>query len=180
MIYKTKPLKHQQDAVERFRDQDYGALFCEMGTGKTKIVLDILRNSTDLFEAVVIAPNGLHHNWAINEIPKHVSSSDLDPVEVYCWKGPIKTKKSKQEFARFLKPESSRIFLINVEALRTSSGFETTIKFLKTCVGLKHMIIDESTCIKIPKLCRQNVCLIWLVWLHVGGYSTAHQLPRVH
>jgi SNF2 family DNA or RNA helicase len=146
MIYKTKPLQHQEDAVNRFHKQEHGALFCEMGTGKTKIVLDIIRNSAKLFEAVVVAPNGLHHNWAINEIPKH-----LDPVEVYCWKGPIKTKKAKQEFERFLKVEGSRIFLINVEALRTSSGFETTSSFLKTCVGLKHMIVDESTCIKNPK-----------------------------
>jgi SNF2 family DNA or RNA helicase len=151
MIYKTKPLKHQEDAVNRFHKQPYGALFCEMGTGKTKIVLDILRNSTDLFEAVVIAPNGLHHNWAINEIPKHIGNPELNPVDVYCWKGPIKTKKGKQEFGRFLKPESSRILLINVEALRTSSGFETVSAFLQTCCGLKHMIIDESTCIKNPK-----------------------------
>jgi SNF2 family DNA or RNA helicase len=122
-----------------------------MGTGKTKIVLDIIRNSAEIFEAVVIAPNGLHHNWAINEIPKHIGSPDLNPVEVYCWKGPIRTKKAKQKFGRFLKPESSRIFLINVEALRTSSGFETTSTFLKTCIGLKHMVIDESTCIKNPK-----------------------------
>ena len=146
MIYKTKPLKHQEDAVNRFHKQEHGALFCEMGTGKTKIVLDIIRNSAKLFQAVVIAPNGLHHNWAINEIPKH-----LDPVEVYCWKGPIKTKKAKQEFDRFLKVETSRIFLINVEALRTSSGFETALSFLDTCVGLKHMVVDESTCIKNPK-----------------------------
>jgi SNF2 family DNA or RNA helicase len=151
MIYKTKPLKHQEDAVNQFHSQKHGALFCEMGTGKTKIVLDIIRNSAEIFEAVVIAPNGLHHNWAINEIPKHIGSPDLNPVEVYCWKGPIRTKKAKQKFGRFLKPESSRIFLINVEALRTSSGFETTSTFLKTCIGLKHMVIDESTCIKNPK-----------------------------
>jgi len=93
-IYKTSPLKHQREAVERFANKDYGALFCEMGTGKTKIVLDIMRNSTDLFEALVIAPNGLHHNWDINEIPKHVKNDKLTPITVYCWKGPIKTKKA--------------------------------------------------------------------------------------
>ena len=52
----------------RFYNKPYGALFCEMGTGKTKIMLDILQNPnrTDhiLYDAVVVAPNGLHHNWA--------------------------------------------------------------------------------------------------------------------
>ena len=151
-IYKTSPLKHQREAVERFANKDYGALFCEMGTGKTKIVLDIMRNSTDLFEALVIAPNGLHHNWDINEIPKHVKNDKLTPITVYCWKGPIKTKKAEQEFRRFVKTQDTcRYFLINVEALRTAAGFDTAVKFLASCVSLKHMIIDESTCIKNPK-----------------------------
>lgn len=148
MIYKTKPFKHQEDAVKRFKDQPYGALFCEMGTGKTKIVLDILQNSEDIVDSVVIAPNGLHHNWAINEIPAHVCKDVL----VYCWKGPIKTKKAKQEFARFMSATSqARMLLINVEALRTASGFETTHKFLESATHEIHMIVDESTCIKNPK-----------------------------
>lgn len=150
--YKTKPLKHQREAVERFANKQYGALFCEMGTGKTKIVLDIMRNSIDLFEALIIAPNGLHHNWHINEIPKHVKNTKLAPITTYCWKGPIKTKKAKQEFNRFIKAQDTcRFFLINVEALRTSAGYSTAVKFLVSCVSLKHMVIDESTCIKNPK-----------------------------
>lgn len=149
MIYKTKPLNHQLSAVQRFHNNKYGALFCEMGTGKTKIVLDILKNSMPRFDAIVTAPNGLHHNWAINEIPKH-----MDNVLVYCWKGPIKTKKGKQAFTRFCTAQkNSRIFLINVEALRTEAGFKTACQFLASSprISERHMIIDESTCIKNPK-----------------------------
>jgi SNF2 family DNA or RNA helicase len=148
MIYKTKPFKHQEDAVKRFVDAPYGALFCEMGTGKTKMVLDILQNAEDNVDSVVIAPNGLHHNWAINEIPTHVAKD----VEVYCWRGPIKTKKARQEFTRFINTtDKSRMLLINVEALRTSAGFDTTNKFLDSTQHEVHMIVDESTCIKNPK-----------------------------
>lgn len=148
MIYKTKPFKHQEDAVRRFKDAPYGALFCEMGTGKTKMVLDIIQNSEEIVDVVVIAPNGLHHNWVINEIPTHFAKD----VEMFCWKGPIKTKKARQEFARFIKPvDKCRIFLINVEALRTATGFETTNKFLDSTRHEVHMIVDESTCIKNPK-----------------------------
>lgn len=149
MIYKTQPLKHQDEAVKRFKDQHYGALFCEMGTGKTKIVLDIIKNSMPRFDAIVVAPNGLHHNWAVNEIPKH-----MDDVLVYTWKGPLKSKKSKQEFIRFsVAQKESRIFLINVEALRTEAGFKTACQFLcgSPYPNQRHMVVDESTCIKNPK-----------------------------
>tara|TARA_R100000278_G_scaffold17602_1_gene17640 strand:+ start:7157 stop:8569 length:1413 start_codon:yes stop_codon:yes gene_type:complete len=148
MIYKTKPFKHQEDAVTRFVDKDYGALFCEMGTGKTKIVLDIIQNAEDLADIVIIAPNGLHHNWAINEIPQHFQKT----VDVFCWKGPIKTIKGKKEFKQFLNQDSKfRMILINVEALRTASGFQTVEKFLNSAKHRIHMIVDESTCIKNPK-----------------------------
>ena len=150
MIYKTKPLKHQEDAVMRFYNKPYGALFCEMGTGKTKIMLDILQNPNRTehlqFDAVVVAPNGLHHNWALNEIPKHINN-----VEVYCWKGPIKTKRGKQDFARFCNHTGNRAFLINIEALRTKPGYTTTETFINTFKQNSHFIVDESTCIKNPK-----------------------------
>ena len=148
MIYKTKPFKHQEDAVRRFVDKPYGALFCEMGTGKTKIVLDIVQNAEETVDVVVIAPNGLHHNWAINEIPRHYEK----PVDVFCWKGPIKTIKAKKEFKWFLnEKDKSRMILINVEALRTASGFNTVSQFLESATHEIHMIVDESTCIKNPK-----------------------------
>lgn len=147
MIYKTKPFKHQEDAVKRFVNAPYGALFCEMGTGKTKIVLDIVQNAEENVDVVVIAPNGLHHNWAINEIPAHVTRK----MDVFCWSGPVKTKKRKQELTRFMTSINSRIFLINVEALRTAAGYETLDKFLDSANYEVHMIVDESTCIKNPK-----------------------------
>jgi len=148
MIYKTKPFKHQEDAVRRFVDKPYGALFCEMGTGKTKIVLDIVQNAEEAVDVVVIAPNGLHHNWAINEIPQHYKK----PIDVFCWKGPIKTIKAKKEFQWFLNGhKKSRMILINIEALRTASGFTTVSQFLDSANHEIHMIVDESTCIKNPK-----------------------------
>ncbi len=151
MIYKTKPFKHQKEAVERFQNKPYGALFCEMGTGKTKIVLDIIQNSTDgIYNAIVIAPNGLHHNWELNEIPTHLS--ETKPFVTYCWKGPIKSKVKKLEWLGFKEGvDKCRILLINVEALRTADGFKTATQFLATCDGVTHMVIDESTCIKNPK-----------------------------
>tara|TARA_Y100000361_G_scaffold154048_1_gene177911 strand:+ start:7085 stop:8485 length:1401 start_codon:yes stop_codon:yes gene_type:complete len=148
MIYKTKPLKHQEQATERFVNEPYGALFCEMGTGKSKIILDIIQNSKSPVSVLIVAPNGLHHNWARNEIPKHVESAD-----VYCWNGPPTSKKKQQELNRFYNLESyNKFFLINVEALRTKSGFDFALAFLVGSGNTeRHFIVDESTCIKNPK-----------------------------
>jgi len=148
MIYKTKPLKHQEQATERFINEPYGALFCEMGTGKSKIMLDIIQNSNKPVATLIIAPNGLHHNWARNEIPRHA-----DNIDVYCWSGPPTSKKKMQQLNAFYSKESdSKFFLINIEALRTKSGFDFANAFLIGCHGSeRHMIVDESTCIKNPK-----------------------------
>lgn len=119
-----------------------------MGTGKTKIILDVLQNSKQPISVLVIAPNGLHHNWAKNEIPKHAEKAD-----VYCWNGPPSSKKKQQEITRFFNLQSyNKYFLINVEALRTKSGFDYANAFL---IGAheseRHIVVDESTCIKNPK-----------------------------
>ena len=148
MIYKTKPLKHQEQAVNRFINEKYGALFCEMGTGKSKIILDVIQNSEKPLATLIVAPNGLHYNWAINEIPKHTHKAD-----VYCWKGSPNSKKKQRELQKFFDLESTdKFFLINVEALRTKIGFDFAHAFLVGSHGYqRHMIVDESTCIKNPK-----------------------------
>jgi len=36
-----KPYAHQVEAFERFKDSEFFGLFCDMGTGKSKIAIDI-------------------------------------------------------------------------------------------------------------------------------------------
>jgi SNF2 family DNA or RNA helicase len=147
MNYKTTPLKHQESALGRFVDQPYGALFCEMGTGKTKIMLDILGNN-DSQDILVAAPNGLHFNWGAIEIPKHFPNEDC---EVYTWRGMPTSKVRKQDLKHFIKCEAKyRFLLINVEALRTKNGYGLAENFLASDRN-KQFVIDESTCIKNPK-----------------------------
>ena len=38
--FKTQPYEHQKKALEMSFDKEYFAYFMEMGTGKTKVVLD--------------------------------------------------------------------------------------------------------------------------------------------
>jgi len=64
--YKTKPFKHQKQAlIEGARPHNF-AYFMEMGTGKTKVAID---NAAYLFQdkkidfVYVIAPNSVYQNW---------------------------------------------------------------------------------------------------------------------
>lgn len=160
MIYKTTPLQHQESALGRFVGQPYGALFCEMGTGKTKIMLDILGNN-DSEDIIVAAPNGLHFNWGAIEIPKHFPKNNY---ECYVWKGKPTSKVRKQNLERFLiSDKRHRFLLINIEALRTKNGYQVAEKFLNTNRN-KQFIIDESTCIKNPKA-QQTRCALKLAMM---------------
>ena len=160
MITALPPLDHQLSAFQRFHVQDYGAFFCEMGTGKTKMILDIIQNGHES-NVLVVAPNGLHLNWFHIEIPKHIHS-DIH-YSLYCWGGRPTSEKNHKKLFRFLEPTNREEFdinfmLINVEALRTKAGFDAAEAFLQGSES-SHMVIDESTCIKNPKAQQTKACL---------------------
>ncbi|NIU83370.1 MAG: DEAD/DEAH box helicase family protein [Candidatus Thorarchaeota archaeon] len=78
MLFETKPFPHQVDAYQKTMewlvDHDYFALFMDMGTGKTKVSIDIASNlfSQSRLEAVMlVAPNGVQEQWYTQEILKH-------------------------------------------------------------------------------------------------------------
>jgi SNF2 family DNA or RNA helicase len=147
MLTKLPPFAHQQHAYDRYKDEPYGALLCEMGTGKTKISLDIMLNSSEE-GALILAPNGLHLNWFHQEVPTHAHPSKT-PL-MYCWKGKPTSKKAQLALKAFLAAEHPfKMFLMNVEAIRTATGFKPAEAFLKSLKS-SHILIDESTCIKNP------------------------------
>ena len=64
--YKTKPYKHQQEALEKCWDKEDYALFMEMGTGKSKVLIDniaILYDIGRINKALIFAPKGVYQNW---------------------------------------------------------------------------------------------------------------------
>ena len=61
--FKTQPYQHQKDAlVASWNKREY-ALFMEMGTGKSKVLIDnmaILYGKGAIEAAVIIAPKGVY------------------------------------------------------------------------------------------------------------------------
>ena len=160
LSFKTKPLDHQLHAVTRFVHQDFGAFFCEMGTGKTKMLIDIMGNSPET-AGLIIAPNGLHRNWADVEYPKHGTAiGGTDGTAVYVWCGKITTKKDKLEWETFMEAPGNyaHLLMINIEAVRTENGYVCCKQFLEKFPD-NHMIIDESSCIKNHRAAQTKCCL---------------------
>ena len=147
--FKTKPFKHQAEALEKACDQQYYAFFMEMGTGKTKVAIDnlamlYLKNKVDA--ALIIAPKGVYDNWVTLEIPKHLPEEV--PVKMMRWQ-PRLSKTYQKELEIFVKHrfDGLKIFVMNIEALSTSKGAKIAGVFLIQNED-NMIIIDESTTIK--------------------------------
>lgn len=73
--FKTEPWHHQWVEFERSAGAPARALLWQMRTGKTKIVIDTACSLSvaDLIDTVIIfAPNGVHQNWILRELPVHM------------------------------------------------------------------------------------------------------------
>src|SRR6056300_842344 len=95
--YKTKPYEHQLQALERSYDKTAFAYFMEMGTGKSKVLVDnisMLYDNGEINGALIIAPKGVYRNWISQEIPNHLASH-IEPISVL-WDPSTSAKKQKE------------------------------------------------------------------------------------
>ena len=95
--FKTKPYEHQLKALEKSWAQDTYALFMEMGTGKSKVLVDniaILYDRVGIGGALIVAPKGVYKNWDQIEFPTHMPDH-IDHTKVL-WEANI-TKKKQAE-----------------------------------------------------------------------------------
>ena len=151
--FKTKPYKHQMTALEKSWNKETYAYFMEMGTGKTKVLIDnmsMLYDKGKLDGALIVAPKGVVGTWYSNELPTHLPSH-IENVTVL-WQPNI-NKKQQQKLETLFKVETAlHILIMNVEAFSTEKGKKFAEKFLQSHNTL--MAIDESTSIKNPSAKR--------------------------
>ena len=151
--FKTKPFAHQLKALELSWKKEVYAYFMEMGTGKSKVLIDniaMLYDNGKINGALIIAPKGVYKNWHDSEIPIHLP--DHIDKKVVLWQANINDKQQKKLNTLFEPGEDLHILLMNVESFSTKKGLDFAIKFL-SCH--KNMIaIDESTTIKNPSAKR--------------------------
>ena len=144
---KTEGMSQQITALERMDGKYYYALFMEQGTGKTWALLaDAERywKRGKVAGLLVLAPNGVHTNWVLREIPAHM---DCDPMAV-AWKSGAGAAAARAR-AKILQPSPRlRILTMNYEALRGGEALDFALQFLQS--GPCIMVLDESQKIKNP------------------------------
>jgi len=149
--FKTKPYGHQLDALEASWNKEVFAYFMEMGTGKSKVLLDnaaILYDKGEINALLLIAPKGVYKNWYDSEIPTHLP--DHVDKKIVLWKTSDKSiKQTKLLNTLFETGSDLRILIMNVESFSSGDGADFAYKFLSA--HPKSMVaIDEATTIKTP------------------------------
>ena len=147
--FKTKPYKHQLTALEKSWNKETYAYFMEMGTGKTKVLIDnlaMLYDKGKIDGALIAAPKGVVKTWYEQELPTHLPNH-IENVSVL-WQPNI-TKQQQEKLESLFEIETAlHILVMNVEAFSTDKGVKFATKFLNSHKVL--MAIDESTTIKTP------------------------------
>ena len=158
--YKLKPFDHQREALEEGWYRKEFGLFMEMGTGKSKVLIDnlgLLFLNGQINFALILAPKGVYRNWVAKEIPEHMSN-DI-PHRVIRWVA--SPNKRQQEEMRSVKDHFAglTIFVMNVESFSTKKG-QTAGEWMARTFGNNGLIaIDESTTIKNHKAKRTKALL---------------------
>ena len=151
--FKMKPYAHQLTALEKSWNRETYAYFMEMGTGKTKVLIDnlaMLYDKGKVNGALIVAPKGVVGTWYNQELPNHLPDH-IENVTVL-WQSHITKKQQENLNTLFETGEKLHILIMNVEAFSTDKGVKFASKFLSCHNTL--MAIDESTTIKNPKAKR--------------------------
>ena len=154
LIPKTVPFDHQVTAYNRFKDSEYFALFADMGTGKSKIAIDIgaYKYNTNQIEAMlIIAPNNVHLQWHREQFPLHC------PIyyDTFVWEqSRWQNTRYRVGFEKFMseKAKCLKVFFVNVEAFQGETGQQMIRYFCR--FNETFAVLDESTRIKTPEAKR--------------------------
>ena len=152
--FKTVPYQHQLEAYDISRDRKTFALLMEQGTGKTKVIIDTaayLFGAGRIDAVLVVAPNGVHRNWVLNEIPTH--HPEWAPYCSAYWSS-TQNKVEKKAIEQLNDPAFTglRWLTLNVEALSSEKSRKMVEKWLLTHKTL--FVVDESSRIKTPAAAR--------------------------
>ncbi len=172
--FKTHPYDHQQEGFMLSRDEPDFALLMEMGTGKSKIILDTAAYLWQLGRInllLIIAPNDVHKNWANKEIPAHLP--DWCERRVCIWGGTMKAAQWKNFWSLWdVEYKGLRILVVNIEAFQVAAKFwrphlskmdkkkpKWGPVIRKICNAFDVMgVVDESTRIKTPGIKTSKRC----------------------
>lgn len=158
MEFKLPPFPHQLEEYTSHGRTGSRMLPWEMGTGKTKVVIDEAAHlflEKEIRGLLVVAPNGVQDNWALDEIPLHLSPEVEERTRIFLWQS---AKARRPDFiddlSNFENHEGLAILVISYDSLMVKSKLcaEVVRAFMteRQCM----YVLDESQYVKAPKAKR--------------------------
>jgi hypothetical protein len=157
------PRDHQITAANRLKKlptaRDTFALLMEMGTGKSKVIVDEFGErveAKDASDLLLFAPAGCYLNWTEDypgvpgEFLKHMDPAVHERLIKVPWiSGAGKGHHYRIE-AMLANRDRPRAFIINCEAMGVAKAREAAREFVATSTRGVICAVDESTTIKNP------------------------------
>lgn len=139
---------HQQAALTKYDKATMIPLFHEQGCGKSATTLRIIaerykRKECDV--VLIIAPNKVHTQWALEQIPLWLSD-----IDTFVW---YSKSSNRQKLIPFVEDRLNCV-CVNVEQFSTTQTYQKYVKY-----GLAHktiIVLDEATRIKNPTSLRSK------------------------
>jgi superfamily II DNA or RNA helicase len=138
-----KPFAHQESEFNNHWSTKARALLWPPRSGKTKSAIDMacaLYQVCAIEGVIVIAPNGVHRNWTIKELPKHHWAEV--PYQSYAWRS-IEKKKLEKVAALVAFPGLVWI-TFNMEAFGLDEARTAIVKLFIRSRPNFLLIVDES------------------------------------
>lgn len=130
----TELMPHQVPAVDHMMPSRVGGLFMDMGTGKTRVAIEVMaRRQRRIRRALVYCPVSLKETWAA-EIAKH---TDCPETAVYTFDDKTNDRNV---------PRSTFWYIIGIESVSSSDRVALAAHQLTTTETA--VIVDESSYIK--------------------------------
>lgn len=149
----TSLMRHQQYALDRYKDKSVIPLFFEVGTGKTltstAIALEKYANG-DIDAVLVVAPNGIDKQWSNQELPTYFRDLPALNPNWDCETMVYNNKKSKKPIP-FVEGRLNWC-CVNIDQFSTVNAYLRYVEWANAHRTL--IIVDEATRIKNPKAKR--------------------------
>lgn len=154
------PYQHQSDCLSSMDGREAFALLMEMGTGKTRVLIDDwLRNVSRGagMDLAVVAPAGMYRNWETEIL--HWAGG-RENVDVLTWRSGA-SKKDLASLKRKVHGGSTKptALLVNVEALSSVPTSREVFLGFSSRYPSTMLAVDESTTIKNHKAARTKFLL---------------------
>jgi SNF2 family DNA or RNA helicase len=171
MILKTEMMKHQRAAFEKISRHKVGALFMEMGTGKTRIGLQLANKYWPSPVAWVCPKNTIPAMQF--EIDKHSEGAD---IRLFSTEGISQSKKAWTEFHDYI--QQSPVLIVDESHMFKTPHAIRTRRILEVAHKAKARYVMTGT--PIGKGFEDLYCQIAMLDKRILGYSSFRQFSHYH